>query len=603
MVHIALIVLAGAVVYANTMQVPFVMDDRSIAGIGQQNLGDILLRGGARRVTDLTFALNYRFHAMNVVGYHIINLLVHLSASLALYVTLEAALSALKTSFPAGQRTAGDSFFGVLVLPFAVALLFCVHPIQTQAVTYVIQRYTSLASFFYMLSVLFYIKGRLALERHERRAVYLGFASLAAGVLAIGSKQIAVTLPLMLIFLELLLFRGRLINRRFIIACGGALVLLMAMALFRWHGSSFHEVLFDLRHLTADDLNISRSSYALTQARVVATYLRLLCLPIGQSLVHDYPVSSSIASPPVIAAIGLHLCLTLLALYTFVASRRSLLQGNWEKGASQRLVTLGIVWFYVALLVESSIVPIRDVINEHRVYLSSAGFLLALLAGTALAARRWMIVAKLAGPSIVGAFIVLCILTVVRNHLWRDKLALWQDTARKAPHTPLALSNLAGVYLDRGMPGKAIPLYLRALEQHTDYQELLLGRVFLLAAALHELRIYDGRFTSGEEFTYPVSSGDKGKLIRQNRNRFESVKHNVLGLAYEYAGEQDKAAKAFGYAVTLDPAYDLAWYNLGLLSAVRRDHASLTMAITRLNSLNPLLADRLTGGRQDQSSQ
>ena len=592
----ALIAIAGAAVYLNSLRVPFYMDDRAIFLIGPQNPLDTLLHGGARRIVDFTFTLNHRIHDLQETGYHLVNLAIHLSASIVLYFLVISALAALRSSFTPKNSGAAEMGFVERFVPFFAAMLFVLHPLQTQAVTYVIQRYASLATLFYLLSALLYLRARCAAEENgaaDRRSWLQGGSCLVAGILAINCKQIAATLPLMLILLEIFLFRGRLLTRRFYIVCGSVLVMVAGLGLIIWHDRSLPDLLFELRRATLEDLFISRTSYFLTQLRVVVTYLRMLCLPYGQSLIHDYPIYTTLSAVPVIVSLALHILLISAALVMFGSSRRKLLSDDWSRGALQRLAALGVVWFYVALTVESSIIPIRDVIFEHRVYLPSAGIFMTMAAVAALAAHGRKAGYRAAWCLAAVVCIILGGLTIARNHVWNDKLRLWQDTVSKSPNKALALTNLGGEYLLRQMPDKALPLFVRAVELNGDFQELIMGQEFLVSKALQGLNVDESRFTTGEEFRRPARGGDKGKVARENLPRFEALKNNNLGLAYEYLGNLDQARKAYSFAVRVNPEYDLAWFNLGLLDLRLGDRQQAGLALDRLKRLNSPLADKL----------
>lgn len=594
MVHIVLLILAGSAVYLNSFNVPFILDDHySIVFNGKKDLLEHLLHGSSRRVADITFALNYRIHGMQVAGYHLTNLAIHLSASMLLYFMMVSAVSALRISFAAEECAAEEPCKVEQLIPFAVALLFVIHPVQTQAVTYIIQRYTSLATLFYLLSALFYIRGRLAFERNGmcRKTWLMACLALIAGLLALGSKQIAVTLPLMLCLLELVLFRGRLINRRFFVVCGLLLTIILAIVLVKWHGSSFDDFLFDLRHATSEDLFTSRTTYFLTQTRVVVTYLRLLCLPVGQSLVHDSPLYTSLFTMPVMASLALHIMLVTIAVILYRMSGKHLASDERLSGVLQRLASLGIFWFYIAMMVESSVFPITDIIFEHRLYLPSAGFFMTVTALAALAVQGRRRAMKVACVMLVTVSILLGSMTISRNQIWNDSLTLWEDAVSKSPDKWLAIANLAGEYMSRRMPEKALPLFVRALEIHPNlyhYTKVCLGNT------LKALNVNGSRFTTGQEFILSGGVFGSGRIDYRNMSKWDSVINNNMGLAYEYLKDPDKAIKAYRLAVTLNPEYDLAWFNLALLAASLGEKTLANEAQGRLQNINPALARALT---------
>jgi tetratricopeptide (TPR) repeat protein len=312
-------------------------------------------------------------------------------------------------------------------------------------------------------------------------------------------------------------------------------------------------------------------------------------MPLGQSLFHVYHVYNSLISLPVIASLTLHISLFITAAALFRKSGRNLLSDNRLHGVLQRLASLGIVWFYIAMSVESSIFPITDKIFEHRIYLPSVGFFLTISAGIALAAHGKRVGYKAAWSLLLSACLVLGGLTIARNQVWSNTFALWQDTVRKAPNKDLALANLAGEYMKLDMPDKALPLFVRALE---------LNQVFMTATKVHlgltlqRLKIDGSRFTTGEEIL-SIREHTGKVLDRNEQNRLQTIMYNNLGLAYEYMGKPVDAIEPYNAALRINPAYDLAWYNLGLLSIRLGDRKQFNKALDQLKKLNPSLAGSL----------
>jgi hypothetical protein len=592
LIHSALLILVGIIVYANSLTVSFTLDDHySIVHYGKQSITDLLLHGTARPVADLTFALNYHIHGTQVAGYHIVNLIIHLCTTLLLYTLVNLALSALRQTYGTCGVTSDDLSPLEQCAPLVVALLFVSHPAQTQAVTYIIQRYTSLATCLYLLTVVLFIRARLAYLANGRLPWLSGVSALMAGLLALGSKQIAATLPLMLLLLEVGLFRSRLLTRRFYLSCAAFLLVGIAITAFLIGRASSAGLLQRIQQATTDNTGLSRASYFLTELPVVARYLRLLFLPIGQSLTHDPPVFTSIYSRPVFASLALHIVLIVGSMVLFRRSEQNLGNGN-PSGSYQRLASLGIFWFYCAMAVESSIIPIRDVMNEHRMYLPSAGFFLAVTAGFALVMQQLRLPLKTA--AILSGLVcsVLGVTTVYRNHIWNDPVALWQEAAHSAPQHWLASANLANEYSIRNMPQQALPLYIRAIEQNPN---LFFRAKIGLGKSLAQLKLYPFRHTTGEEY---VSSGgvlDSGVIAQADVLKWDAVINNNLGLAYEYLQDLNSARLAYTSALASNPNYDLAWLNLALLAARQGNMQQTETARTRLNTLNPPMAHELDG--------
>lgn len=585
-VHLVLILLTGILVYSNSFYAPFELDDHySISFYGSSKIRDLLLHGSSRRVVDITFALNHLVHGLQVTGYHVVNLSIHLATAVTLYFFV---ISAIKSQFK--EAGSNESIFLSRFAPISTALLFVSHPLQTQAVTYIIQRFTSMAALFYLLSAFAFIKLRCVVDQGKnRRYMWVwGSATVITALLALGSKQISATLPLMLILLEYILFQGRLLNRRFFIVCGVVLISIPAVLLYEWHQGTLDDFLFDLRHATSDNIYTSRMDYFLTQTRVVVTYMRLLVLPINQNLIYEYPIYRSFFSTPVLASCALHSTLIVFAVVLFRMSRRNHSPTDRTRALCQQLAALGIAWFYITLSIESSFIPIRDVIFEHRVYLPSVGFFLMITSLTALAVHDQRGRAKAAWMLLVVCCLILSGMTISRNHVWRDSLTLWQDNALKSPNKGIVLSNLAAEYLSRNIPEKALPLFVRATEVNPNVDFRTKTGI---GSSMRAMGIYPSRFTTGEEYILPGGIYNAGELNFGKYSQWEGVINNATGLAYEYLNEPAKARRMYEASVTMNPDYDLGWYNLAILSAKEGKKQAVIEAIRHLKTLNPAMAN------------
>ncbi|HTY09401.1 MAG TPA: tetratricopeptide repeat protein, partial [Candidatus Edwardsbacteria bacterium] len=395
----------------------------------------------ARFVGNLTFALNRAAGGLRVEGYHAVNIAVHALASLAVFWLL---LLIYRTpAFDDGttsQRRIWLAGFG--------ALAFATHPLQTAAVTYVVQRFASLAALFYILAVAAYLEARLATG--PRRWAWLAACAISCA-LALGTKQNAFSLPLMLGMTELSFCDGGDRGWRRPAAALAALVVLAAAL-----------ALLDL--LPRETLAVSRPQYLFTQCRVLLTYLRLVVAPVGQRVDYDIPVYRSLLAPPVLAG-----CLALALLVTVaLASYRR-----------QRLLWFGIVWFLIALSIESSLIPISDMAFEHRLYLPLAGFAMALawLAGRCLARVRARLVI------VVAAALLACYgaSTWARNEIWRSRLRIVNDTIVKAPRKARPLDYRGTLFEGLGWYYQAYGDYSGAAAVDSTYWKAYYHRGSLLA--------------------------------------------------------------------------------------------------------------------------
>ena len=201
------VLLLGALAYSNTLSVPFVFDDSQNivedSAIRMTTLDLASLRraafesaGSNRPIATMTFALNYFFGGYEVPGYHAVNLVIHLLNGILVFLL---ARTLLREAFPEDRRDVVD------LAAVVASALFVLHPLQTQSVTYIVQRMNSLATLFYLSSVLLYFAARRTSISSLR--AWCGAGCAAAAVLAIGSKEIAATLPIALLLVEWYWFR------------------------------------------------------------------------------------------------------------------------------------------------------------------------------------------------------------------------------------------------------------------------------------------------------------------------------------------------------------------------------------------------------------
>ncbi len=438
-----LLVFVVAIAYSSSIGVPFQFDDGVVITGEPAITGFHVDPASHRFLGDLSFAVSYRLFGERPLGYHVVNIAIH-AANALLVLRLGRLLfrtQALRSARAAGERVA-----------LLGALVFAAHPLNTQAVTYIVQRYASLAAGFFLLATCSYLAFRLASSARAAAGFYALF--LASAAAALWTKENAFVLPLAVLLVELSFFsapaRKRLLFLSpFLIGAAAAVAVALASGLS----------LEGLDRATRVGTDMPRSDYALTQLRVVASYLRLLVLPVGQNIDHDVPLSRSILDPRVLLAASVHA--SLLAGAALAIARGS--RGN----ALWRLVGFGISWFYVALLVESSFVPIVDVMFEHRAYLPSVGFFLA--AAGALAALPTLSPARRWGVLTVALVVALTALTLARNRVWQSDATLWADAASKSPNKPRPLNNVGVALLTRGDPAEAIVWFRRAIRADPAY--------------------------------------------------------------------------------------------------------------------------------------
>jgi hypothetical protein len=443
------------IAYVPSFHVPFQFDDyaRIVDNAklreGTGVLESLAWLGSSRVVPALSLALNYALGRDDTFGYHVGNLLVHLLASLGVF---ELALALCRTPRLRGSSLAERP----LPVAAAAALLFACHPLQTQAVTYVIQRFAAMATSFYVWAVVLYVQARnrsLQEGGTGARSRYAGALLLA--LCAVLSKENTVSLPAAVLLTEWIFFGSRLRWRTLAsFAAAGALVVAIpllwrvlawrpigAAARSSWLGAAKQSI---LAQGVRPSQVASPVEYWLTQLTVLPRYLGLLFWPPALNIDHDVPTATGMARD---VAGGLALLAALLALGLRQAKRRP-------------LIGFGILWFFVALSVES-LLPLGDVMMEHRMYLAMPGvsMVFAGLFGRAVA-RRPSLSLSVAAPLVV----LLVLLTFQRNQVWRTPLSLWSDAARKSPGKARVHVNLGVAYHGLHRLDEAIREYCRALE-------------------------------------------------------------------------------------------------------------------------------------------
>jgi len=310
-----LLSLLATLIYSNTFSSPFHFDDKfNIVENPQiKDLSNFLGFSGSRAVGFLSFALNYHFNGLNVFWYHLVNLLIHITNGFLVYSLVLLLFKACASDHGSQQLpTLNSQLAAAPWVALVTALLFVCHPIQTQAVTYIVQRFASLVALFYLLTLVCYVKWRLASP--EARSRYLWYAgALLSTVLAMKTKENSFTLPFMILLVEAVFFRPG-TKKQWLLLVPFLLTLLIIPV-------SRGDALGEAEGFARDATAISRSDYLFTQFRVIITYLRLLVLPINQNLDYDYPIYHSLFEPTVFLSFLFLSSLFALSLYLLFASR------------------------------------------------------------------------------------------------------------------------------------------------------------------------------------------------------------------------------------------------------------------------------------------
>jgi len=572
-------ILLGALSYANTLEAPFVFDDaHNILGNTNIRVSELntrsLIKAGfggplkTRPLAYISFALNYYFNGFAVQGYHAVNITIHLMTGVFLYLFIKILL----------KRVQAQEFFykNDRTIAFLSATIWLVHPVQTQSVTYIVQRMNSMAAMFYIMSLFFYVQARdlkadgraLSTSASDKtianlnnkshvgvriRPILLFVLSALAGGMALCSKEIAVTLPVMIFIVEWFFYQG--LSRKWVIRQG--MVWLGVLIFIVIAGSFF----IDSPRFSYQNYNFSLTQRLMTEFRVVATYIGLLLFPNpGRlNLDYDYSISQSLFDPP---ATIFSLILIVILLYTAIAIAKR-----------QRLISFSILWFVINLVIESSVIPL-DIIFEHRLYLPSMTVWLIII----LAVFKTSTDKKLLSVLFFAVILLFASWTYERNTVWSDRETLWRDAVSKAPGNSHAHTSLGRALQAKGRVEGALSEFSRAINIDPRNEEA--------HYRMGQIHLQKGRYSSALEHLKKAAQLDPvfpethlllgNTYFRMNDNRLavqhysEALKRKASyvdalanrGAALVRLGHFQEAIVDFKKALTINPNHQTAKINL-----------------------------------------
>ncbi|MCK5229613.1 MAG: hypothetical protein KAR13_05070, partial [Desulfobulbaceae bacterium] len=433
--------------YSNSLYSPLVLDDSSsfiedpainIPDFSIQSLEQLarIRFGLARLIPIITLAIDHHLSGGSIVQFHITNIIIHVLTTIALYFFLRAIFTT-----QAGKKEI--RFIEPPIYCLFIVAMWALHPIQTNCVTYLVQRMASLATLFYLASLAFYIRARLS--RNVVKAILLFIACLSSAALGFMSKETVYTLPAAILFVELTFISPDLPGKILRVSKWRQWsFLLMVILILLPLGENYWHFIIDgytVRHFTL----LER---ILTELRVVVFYISLLILPLPSrmNLDHDFSLSHSLFSPPT----------TLLCLFILVAL---LWFAIWSRKRNP-FITFGIFWFFLNLVIESTVIPL-ELVFEHRLYLPSIGFFIVVVALVDMACEYFTPndPLKLRKIILLAIIIVACFLstlTTMRNHVWRDALFIYRDCVEKSPQKSRPWVNYGLTLGKRGLYDEAM---------------------------------------------------------------------------------------------------------------------------------------------------
>ena len=542
------LILSVAVIYFKVIPYPFVFDD-NVSIVNEKNIRMSIfsfeeLKKAAtqcfyskkhfRPVVMISFALNYYIDGFHPQWYHIVNILIHILAGISLFFFMQTTIRlASRLSSPANESSATSDLKNLDNIAFFSTLIWMVNPVNVQAVTYVTQRMTSMMSLFFLLSLLFYARGRMSMinsnnesDRCFKTYIYFFLCGLIA-CLAIGSKETAIMLPLFIFLYEWFFFQN--LSRNWLYHCYPVIIAICLICVLIAYVTLGDLDLFYTLSKFYNKRVFTMWERILTEFRVILYYINLFIFPHPSRLTldHDFSLSHSLFSP-----LTTLFCLITIICILFIACIFA---------KKERILSYCILWYFGNLAIESSFIWL-EIIYEYRMYLSTMLICLpCLIYWFRWVQNRWIQIAPL-------CLIVLLYAnwTYTYNQVWKDPITLFKDCVAKAPDRARPYCNLGHELATVGKFEAAEVYLYKAVQKHWHYATAH----YNLASVLEKL----------------------GKLDQAIIHYKEAIKLNPtapkfynLGVALSKKGLIEEATIQYHNALKNDPEIYQAHFNLAIL--------------------------------------
>ncbi|XQW85870.1 tetratricopeptide repeat protein [Thalassotalea piscium] len=442
-----LILLLVFIAYSNTFTVPFLFDDiTSIVEKQKLYMGDFssLYHEFAQRiVVYLTFKGNFYFNQLDVFGYHLVNTGIHVVCSFLVYLfTFE-----LVKAHSSITKSNDSLLLNIRWFALFVSLMFALHPLQTQAVTYIVQRTTSLAALFYLATMFSYLK--LRVSTHFKGKLFLFVSTIIFFILAILTKQSAFTLPFALILIEIVFiypitrYSLKLPLILGVLSVGLAAVLLLLNP----------EILVKIDAASRETLDFTRLAYFETQLTVLLHYVKLFIYPAQLQVEYIYPL----ADGKLMDSIGY------IFLYIFI------LGVGFYNIRKAPIVSFAVFFFFIAHGIESSFIPISDLVFEHRTYLPNLSLCILFVYLFFKSAPNRTVYIK---SVLLVIILFLTFLTYQRNALWNDPEKLYKNELLVNKNKPRMHAMLGEYYRTQKLDKLSASSYKKAFDLAGSFNDL-----------------------------------------------------------------------------------------------------------------------------------
>ncbi len=518
-----------------------------------------------RPVLLMSFALDYQIWGLESFGFHLTNALLHILAAWLIFLILYKLFRLKK-----GRADFKISDFNSFWLPFLVSLFFLIHPLQTEAVTYVAGRADSLSTVFSLLAILFYIYYR---KQYEFKQIGTNLTnvlvkiwkknwrlllSLLFFVLGLLTKEQVILLPALILLVELI-FITKKINRQSILNIIKLLSLFFLISLIyfilRLTLLDFNDILHGFEYGEFYDSSVSNRLF--TFCLVMIFYFKLLFIPVGLHMAREVPLVSSFFSWPVLLFVAILILIIILSVKT------------WKKN---RFITFGFLWFFIILLPRTNIFQINRPMYEHWLYLPMVGFWLAFFSLIIFFFNK----IKLNRKAKMGVFIFLCFyifmfsaLTISRNNDWQNPIIFYEKNLKYTPDSFIQHNNLGMAYAGAGRVSQAITEYKKAIEIKDVYAQVH----YNLANSLRDtgdldeaINEYNIAIKMSPSFSLPynsllaiyLSAGNAEQvddILKRMKVVFNKSDYLYLaGAAYYNLGEYEKSLSNWRELLEIDPS-------------------------------------------------